>query len=100
MVMIPHKTVGEYFNIPLPARLAKRVQKYPAVFLVMERRLPGRATVHHVINRALILNPQWSRHANRVSKRGGNCQQKTLPQVAEGMLRRPEVRTLNRWQVE
>jgi hypothetical protein len=42
--------------------LSESVEKYPIVFFVKERRLPGGATVHDVINRAFILNTQRPGH--------------------------------------
>jgi hypothetical protein len=61
--MVPPQTEGEYFNTPLPMGLGEGVEKHPIIFFAKERRLPGRAPVYHVINRAFILNPQWSGHA-------------------------------------
>jgi hypothetical protein len=42
--------------------LGEGVEKHPIVLFVKEDRLPGRAPIYHVINRAFILNAQGSGH--------------------------------------
>jgi hypothetical protein len=39
--MVP-QTIGEYFDPPLSLGLGQGAEKYPIVFFVTERRLPGR----------------------------------------------------------
>lgn len=50
----------------LLARLAQRVEETLAIGVVVEDRLAAVSAIEQVVNRAGILNPQFSRHESRL----------------------------------
>ena len=65
MKMVQHQTIGLHLPAGFAASLAERFQKTPLILVVFENRFPSITPVHHMVDRARILDSKFSRHACR-----------------------------------
>jgi hypothetical protein len=63
--MIPHQTTGVNLPVGLRARLGQLGEKQLPIRVVAEDRFPPVAAIHHVINRAGILNAELACYVSK-----------------------------------
>ena len=62
MKMIAHQAIRMHLPMALPARFLQRLQKQPTILISQKNVLPPIPSIHYVVNRPLVFNPQTSRH--------------------------------------
>ena len=65
MKMVQPQTIGMHLPAGLAADFAQRFQETLPIPVIFENRFPPITSIHHVIDRARILDTEFSRHARR-----------------------------------
>jgi len=76
MIMIPHQTIGKHLDAPQRMGVTHHLQKGLIIGRIAKDGLPRQDAVHHMIDRARILNAERSGHPASLHLSIGNSQPK------------------------